>query len=201
LRPPSSDRPAVAETPPRRFARRRARICVPAQSAGRHDPRRPRGSRRLRQWLLEIGADSADVSDVVHAISEFVENAGRRGVARRRWEPVRRGDRPWAVEGLPRRQQGRGRGLATAALTHGPSTASSLPLSAMSHHRQRRPRSEPGHPPRAGWRQRAGRRPRPGAQAGWRLRAGRPARKPGAPGQERLRRGVDRGQEFWPCRT
>jgi hypothetical protein len=95
-----------------------------------------------------------------------------------------------------------------------------------SHHRQRRPqfthrvhlgpsdrcrkpfrhgafddRSESGHPPRVGRRQRAGRRPRPGAQAGWRLRAGRPARKPGAPGQERLRRGVDRGQEFWPCRT
>ena len=41
------------------------------------------------KWLLEIGADSADVSDVVHAISEFVESAGRRGVARRRWEPAR----------------------------------------------------------------------------------------------------------------
>jgi hypothetical protein len=51
---------------------------------------------RLCQWLLEIGADSADVSDVVHAISEFVENPGRRGVARRRWEPARLSDRPWA---------------------------------------------------------------------------------------------------------
>lgn len=30
---------------------------------------------RLRDWLSEIGADSADTSDVVHAISEFVENA------------------------------------------------------------------------------------------------------------------------------
>jgi hypothetical protein len=55
---------------------------------------------------LEIGADSADVSDVVHAISEFVENAGRRGVARRGWKPVRLGDRPGAVEGLPRRRAG-----------------------------------------------------------------------------------------------
>jgi anti-anti-sigma factor len=30
---------------------------------------------RLRKWLSEIGADSDDISDVVHAISEFVENA------------------------------------------------------------------------------------------------------------------------------
>ncbi len=30
---------------------------------------------QLRDWLSEIGADSADASDVVHAISEFVENA------------------------------------------------------------------------------------------------------------------------------
>ncbi|WP_204081443.1 SpoIIE family protein phosphatase [Mycobacterium riyadhense] len=30
---------------------------------------------RLRDWLSEIGADSADISDVVHAVSEFVENA------------------------------------------------------------------------------------------------------------------------------
>jgi anti-anti-sigma factor len=30
---------------------------------------------RLREWLSEIGADSDDISDVVHAISEFVENA------------------------------------------------------------------------------------------------------------------------------
>ncbi|MBO0864077.1 MAG: SpoIIE family protein phosphatase [Mycobacterium sp.] len=30
---------------------------------------------RLREWLSGVGADSSDVSDVVHAISEFVENA------------------------------------------------------------------------------------------------------------------------------
>ncbi len=34
---------------------------------------------RLRQWLAEIGADSTDISDVVHAISEFVENAVEHG--------------------------------------------------------------------------------------------------------------------------
>ncbi|WP_205874009.1 SpoIIE family protein phosphatase [Mycobacterium camsae] len=34
---------------------------------------------KLREWLSEIGADSADVSDVVHAISEFVENAVEHG--------------------------------------------------------------------------------------------------------------------------
>jgi serine phosphatase RsbU (regulator of sigma subunit)/anti-sigma regulatory factor (Ser/Thr protein kinase)/anti-anti-sigma regulatory factor len=34
---------------------------------------------RLRDWLREIGAHSDDVSDVVHAISEFVENAVEHG--------------------------------------------------------------------------------------------------------------------------
>ncbi|EUA87274.1 histidine kinase-like ATPase domain protein [Mycobacterium ulcerans str. Harvey] len=34
---------------------------------------------RLRQWLSEIGADSGDISDIVHAISEFVENAVEHG--------------------------------------------------------------------------------------------------------------------------
>lgn len=34
---------------------------------------------RLRQWLSEIGAEADDVSDVVHAISEFVENAVEHG--------------------------------------------------------------------------------------------------------------------------
>ncbi|MEE2855656.1 MAG: SpoIIE family protein phosphatase [Actinomycetota bacterium] len=34
---------------------------------------------RLRQWLSEIGADTDDISDVVHAISEFVENAVEHG--------------------------------------------------------------------------------------------------------------------------
>jgi anti-anti-sigma factor len=36
---------------------------------------------RLREWLLEIGAGSDDVCDVVHAISEFVENAVEHGYA------------------------------------------------------------------------------------------------------------------------
>ncbi|BBX95751.1 SpoIIE family protein phosphatase [Mycobacterium lacus] len=30
---------------------------------------------RIRTWLSDIGADAGDVSDIVHAISEFVENA------------------------------------------------------------------------------------------------------------------------------
>lgn len=33
----------------------------------------------LREWLSQIGADSTDISDVVHAISEFVENAVEHG--------------------------------------------------------------------------------------------------------------------------
>jgi anti-anti-sigma factor len=36
---------------------------------------------RLRKWLAEIGADPDDISDVVHAISEFVENAVEHGYA------------------------------------------------------------------------------------------------------------------------
>ncbi len=36
---------------------------------------------RLRTWLSEIGADADDISDVVHAISEFVENAVEHGYA------------------------------------------------------------------------------------------------------------------------
>ncbi|OBH43979.1 SpoIIE family protein phosphatase [Mycobacterium mantenii] len=36
---------------------------------------------RLREWLAEIGADADDISDVVHAISEFVENAVEHGYA------------------------------------------------------------------------------------------------------------------------
>jgi serine phosphatase RsbU (regulator of sigma subunit)/anti-sigma regulatory factor (Ser/Thr protein kinase)/anti-anti-sigma regulatory factor len=36
---------------------------------------------RLRQWLSETGADDDDISDVVHAISEFVENAVEHGYA------------------------------------------------------------------------------------------------------------------------
>ena len=34
---------------------------------------------RLREWLDEIGAEADDISDVVHAISEFVENAVEHG--------------------------------------------------------------------------------------------------------------------------
>jgi len=34
---------------------------------------------RLREWLSEIGADPDDICDVVHAISEFVENAVEHG--------------------------------------------------------------------------------------------------------------------------
>jgi anti-anti-sigma factor len=34
---------------------------------------------RLREWLAEVGADADDISDVVHAISEFVENAVEHG--------------------------------------------------------------------------------------------------------------------------
>jgi anti-sigma regulatory factor (Ser/Thr protein kinase) len=83
--------------------------------------------RRLREWLPEIGADADDISDVVHAISEFVENAVEHGYAtevsggivveaflagdgnmhasisdRGKWKDHREGE------------QGRGRGLAMA---------------------------------------------------------------------------------------
>ncbi len=34
---------------------------------------------RLREWLSQIGADADDVCDVVHAVSEFVENAVEHG--------------------------------------------------------------------------------------------------------------------------
>ncbi len=44
-----------------------------------HAARAVRG--RLRQWLSEIGADADDICDVVHAISEFVENAVEHGYA------------------------------------------------------------------------------------------------------------------------
>lgn len=36
---------------------------------------------RMREWLSEIGADSDDICDIVHAISEFVENAVEHGYA------------------------------------------------------------------------------------------------------------------------
>jgi anti-anti-sigma factor len=82
---------------------------------------------RLREWLVEIGAEAADISDVVHAMSEFVENAVEHGYGaevsdgvvveaslagdgnlhasvtdRGQWKDYREGE------------QGRGRGLAMA---------------------------------------------------------------------------------------
>ncbi|ORB76178.1 SpoIIE family protein phosphatase [Mycobacterium scrofulaceum] len=36
---------------------------------------------RLRQWLSDVGAASDDISDIVHAVSEFVENAVEHGYA------------------------------------------------------------------------------------------------------------------------
>lgn len=82
---------------------------------------------RLRAWLSEVGADADDISDVVHAISEFVENAVEHGygtevsdgvvvdaslsgdgnlhaavIDRGQWKDHREGE------------QGRGRGLAMA---------------------------------------------------------------------------------------
>ena len=36
---------------------------------------------RLREWLSELGAEADDISDVVHAVSEFVENAVEHGYA------------------------------------------------------------------------------------------------------------------------
>ena len=82
---------------------------------------------RLREWLAEIGADAVDISDVVHAMSEFVENAVEHGydtevsdgvvveaslgsdgtlrasvIDRGQWKDYREGER------------GRGRGLAMA---------------------------------------------------------------------------------------
>ncbi|OBF50334.1 PAS domain S-box protein [Mycobacterium sp. 852002-53434_SCH5985345] len=95
---------------------------------------------RLRQWLSEVGAAPDDISDIVHAISEFVENAVEHGYATEvsdgvvveaslagdgnlyasvidhgQWKDHREGE------------QGRGRGLAmaealvsSAQVTHGP---------------------------------------------------------------------------------
>ncbi|MCV7006765.1 SpoIIE family protein phosphatase [Mycobacterium gordonae] len=82
---------------------------------------------KLRDWLSEIGADSADISDVVHAISEFVENAVEHGYGtevsdgliveaslggdgRLRASVVDRGEWKDHREG----EKGRGRGLAMA---------------------------------------------------------------------------------------
>ncbi len=82
---------------------------------------------RLRDWLSEIGADSDDISDVVHAISEFVENAVEHGYATEVSDGVvveasLAGDGNLHVSVIDRGQwkdyregeQGRGRGLAMA---------------------------------------------------------------------------------------
>jgi hypothetical protein len=92
------------------------------------------------KWLLEIGADSADVSDVVHAISEFVENAGRRGVARRRWnlhaDYCRADASPVPTGELRHRRAGQSGDLPT-----GHRLRVRFPCRrCWSHHRQRRPR-------------------------------------------------------------
>lgn len=82
---------------------------------------------KLREWLYEIGADSTDISDVVHAISEFVENAVEHGYGtdvpdgviveaalgddgRLRASVIDRGEWKDHREG----EKGRGRGLAMA---------------------------------------------------------------------------------------
>lgn len=82
---------------------------------------------KLREWLAEIGADDADISDIVHAISEFVENAVEHGYGtevadgliveaslggdgRLRASVVDRGEWKDHREG----EKGRGRGLAMA---------------------------------------------------------------------------------------
>jgi serine phosphatase RsbU (regulator of sigma subunit)/anti-sigma regulatory factor (Ser/Thr protein kinase)/anti-anti-sigma regulatory factor len=95
---------------------------------------------RLRQWLSEIGAESSDVSDVVHAISEFVENAVEHGYGAEVSDGVvieaeLTGDGNLRASVIDHGQwkdhrasgQGRGRGLAMAEalvshahVTHGP---------------------------------------------------------------------------------
>lgn len=97
-----------------------------------HAARRIRA--RLREWLVQIGADSADISDVVHAISEFVENAVEHGYGtevpdglvieatldghgKLRASVIDRGTWKDHREG----EKGRGRGLAMAAALVGES--------------------------------------------------------------------------------
>ncbi|KZS69946.1 PAS domain S-box protein [Mycobacterium kansasii] len=97
-----------------------------------HAARRIRA--RLREWLVQIGADSTDISDVVHAISEFVENAVEHGYGtevpgglvveatldghgKLRASVIDRGTWKDHREG----EKGRGRGLAMAAALVGES--------------------------------------------------------------------------------
>jgi anti-anti-sigma factor len=109
---------------------------------------------RLREWMSEIGADPADIADVVHAISEFVENAVEHGyttevsdgvvveaslagdgnlhasvIDRGRWKDYREGE------------QGRGRGLAMAEalVSHALVTRSDNGTTASLTHRLSRP--------------------------------------------------------------
>ena len=94
----------------------------------------------LREWLSDIGADSDDVCDVVHAISEFVENAVEHGYATATPDDIvveasLSGDGNLHASVIDRGQwkdhregeKGRGRGLAMAEalvsqvqITHGP---------------------------------------------------------------------------------
>ena len=82
---------------------------------------------RLREWLTDIGADYSDISDIVHAISEFVENAVEHGYATEVSDGVvveaeLGGDGNLRASVIDRGQwkdhregeQGRGRGLAMA---------------------------------------------------------------------------------------
>ncbi|BBY14279.1 SpoIIE family protein phosphatase [Mycobacterium marseillense] len=95
---------------------------------------------RLRQWLSEIGATADDISDVVHAISEFVENSVEHGYATEvsdgvGLEATLSGDGDLHVSVIDRGrwkdhregETGRGRGLAMAEalvsqahVSHGP---------------------------------------------------------------------------------
>jgi anti-anti-sigma factor len=109
---------------------------------------------RLREWLADIGAEASDISDIVHAISEFVENAVEHGygtevpdgvvveatlggdgnlrasvIDRGRWKDHRQGE------------QGRGRGLAMAEalVSHAHVTHSDAGTTATVTHRLSRP--------------------------------------------------------------
>ncbi|OBH28015.1 PAS domain S-box protein [Mycobacterium sp. E342] len=95
---------------------------------------------RLRQWLSDVGAASDDISDIVHAISEFVENAVEHGYATEVFDGIvveasLAGDGKLYASVIDHGQwkdhregeQGRGRGLAmaealvsSAHVTHGP---------------------------------------------------------------------------------
>ncbi|OSC41562.1 SpoIIE family protein phosphatase [Mycobacterium decipiens] len=94
---------------------------------------------RLREWLAEIGADHSDITDVVHAISEFVENVVEHAYAADVSEGIvveaaLSGDGNLRASVIDRgqwkdhrdREHGRGRGLAMAEalvsearITHG----------------------------------------------------------------------------------